>query len=881
MATQQEVMKSFVSSLDKTTLRGKSAVDEAIKACSNFQGMDDLINHFLADRNNSANGDEFLKNYCGIILDNEDTGAITGSDAGGAVTKTAESIIPEDSPSVSVYPTGNSFTYKGLTVNFPDASTLNETQKNIIAGMNTWWIKGGLDLIYETYGISFEDSDATFKTIDVDFNYSEYPDLNSWFNYTYSGGNTTGMTWHLNDKKFLELENTDCNGLMDFSSNDGKYFDTSIASGLITVLKMAKINYEFDLPSTIGKGIACLITGGDYALKTNILNLSNDSQSITQYLKSNSRLDTDVRTTTDKNDSAIGYMLLRYLAKNAENDLTDDSNKGSGGSDNNSTDDGNKKESTVTEYPTSESRTFYLESGYNQGDHFKYEGGLFVTNFNFDKNSVSFDVYNTKDANGIVEYYDENGKFLGADHIEPHSAVINSFSSWWEKAKNLFSSIKDYGFGDVPITHPSVSTLTSITDVPTGTRKILVTNNQAESIYAFAYNIVESVFNGMEIAKNLKNLLTSYEAFDKNDAAEAVIDKTKGKIVEQLIQKFQEAAISLDSEGELAATKIKYETGMDLLKSLEEGGIKELVLQDFDLQKAFENALASVVENAGNIVVDQAMGIATTICGKLLDGNPAIFGLNAMKLIGNSLDGLSKYLTQKFLKDSKPMIFQLGVSQSSESSNLSPVNDSYRYEGGNKNLNNYVLGEKIELRSDFTGIGFNDSDFMINSSSGSLTIQNARDKIMDVAVEGNTIAYAYLSSSEGNLDGSGFSQYEVIIGGNNSANQITAGSGGSSLWGGSGGNDILTGGAGQDNFFFGKGDGADIINNAGSSDVVNLYDVSLADITAATASGNKISVTFNTGSKLQINSTENLSSTFNLADGSFKFNHDSGQWQSA
>lgn len=32
-------------------------------------------------------GDDFLKIYCGIDLDNTDTGAITGADAGGSFTK--------------------------------------------------------------------------------------------------------------------------------------------------------------------------------------------------------------------------------------------------------------------------------------------------------------------------------------------------------------------------------------------------------------------------------------------------------------------------------------------------------------------------------------------------------------------------------------------------------------------------------------------------------------------------------------------------------------------------------------------------------------------------------------------------------------------------
>lgn len=48
MATQQDILKNFVSSLDKTNLRGTSAVDEAIKSCSKFTSYTDLINHFLA-----------------------------------------------------------------------------------------------------------------------------------------------------------------------------------------------------------------------------------------------------------------------------------------------------------------------------------------------------------------------------------------------------------------------------------------------------------------------------------------------------------------------------------------------------------------------------------------------------------------------------------------------------------------------------------------------------------------------------------------------------------------------------------------------------------------------------------------------------------------
>ena len=216
---------------------------------------------------------------------------------------------------------------------------------------------------------------------------------------------------------------------------------------------------------------------------------------------------------------------------------------------------------------------------------------------------------------------------------------------------------------------------------------------------------------------------------------------------------------------------------------------------------------------------------------------------------------------------------------------LQKVDNAYTYSGGDKIITSYA-SEKINYNTDFTGLGFNDTDFMLNSSSGSLTIQKARDKVIDVAVGGNTVAYAYLSSSGGTINGSGISQLEVIIGATYGQDIITAGSGGSSLWGGSGSYgsgsyDTLTGGAGIDTFFWGKSDGSDVITNASSSDIINLYDVSLENIISAKTEGNEIYVRFDTGCDLLVESSENLSATFKLADGNFKFNHSSGEWQNA
>ena len=83
MATQQEVIKKFNQSLDKTTLSVRAALDEAVQASSNFANYEEVRRNFLDDIEDAKNWHTFLVEKCGIILDNADTGAISGSDAGG------------------------------------------------------------------------------------------------------------------------------------------------------------------------------------------------------------------------------------------------------------------------------------------------------------------------------------------------------------------------------------------------------------------------------------------------------------------------------------------------------------------------------------------------------------------------------------------------------------------------------------------------------------------------------------------------------------------------------------------------------------------------------------------------------------------------------
>jgi hypothetical protein len=127
------------------------------------------------------------------------------------------------------------------------------------------------------------------------------------------------------------------------------------------------------------------------------------------------------------------------------------------------------------------------------------------------------------------------------------------------------------------------------------------------------------------------------------------------------------------------------------------------------------------------------------------------------------------------------------------------------------------------------------------------------------------------------IDASG-SSAEVELAGNAAANTITAGSGNASLWGGTGNaNDLLVGGTGQNSFYYEQGDGRDTVNNAHDGDVVNLFDTSLENITAANITGTGVVFEFNNGGSLTVNS--NAAVDYKLADGStWTADHTNNTW---
>ncbi|MBR1805453.1 MAG: hypothetical protein IJ774_03595, partial [Selenomonadaceae bacterium] len=150
-----DVMRTFVQSMANSSLDTDQKIDEAIKACSHFNSLQEVKNQIITDLQIAGDGETFLRDYCGIFLDNADTGAVTGWDAGGLTVKTTDDLLPTSYS--DAYPPSTSFTKRGLTLIVPERSTLSENEQLIVQSLYTEDVENSLKLIEETYGFTFSD----------------------------------------------------------------------------------------------------------------------------------------------------------------------------------------------------------------------------------------------------------------------------------------------------------------------------------------------------------------------------------------------------------------------------------------------------------------------------------------------------------------------------------------------------------------------------------------------------------------------------------------------------------------------------------------------------------------------------------------------------
>lgn len=315
-STPQAVIKKFMAALDRTKLRGIAAVDEAVRKSSRFGDIDEVIACMINDCKFLHDADKFLRDKCNIILDNADTGAITGWDAGTSTVKTNESIIDERG-AVKIF-RGNSFTVNGLKVNVP---TVRGVQQNIINGLYTWWIRDALNLIEESYGVAyrFDAPNASVREMNVELindNISAIAFVSHRYNVT--NGRASALTLYVNMKYYADLDAHDVNGSATYNRDNIRagYLDRTLAHELTHAVMAANIDFFSDLPAWLKEGAAELTHGISDERRQDITALANNPDKLFAALKTHTPDASQIRIDgVHAPVYAAGFMLLHYFAK--------------------------------------------------------------------------------------------------------------------------------------------------------------------------------------------------------------------------------------------------------------------------------------------------------------------------------------------------------------------------------------------------------------------------------------------------------------------------------------------------------------------------------------------------------------------------------------
>ena len=311
----QDVIKTFMQSLNNTKLAGIGAVNEAINAASDgeYSTANALIAQMTLDARNHG-ADNFLKDDCGIILDNADTGAIIGWDAGGSEVKTAESIVEEHGAMQNF--SGNSFTVDGVTFMLEDDfNSLNATQQQIFRGLYSWWAKASLDLIKQSYGseFSFDEGDvkSAAKTITVNFTNAGTALAFVTSSDIYED-TSDDITLTINTRYYSSIASDNVNGESTFET--AGYLDRTLAHELTHAIMSATINDFHGLPAYIKEGMAELTHGIDDDRYGDIEELA-ENPSYIPYVLTSSINNVNPFGNINAPSYAAGYLMLRYMAK--------------------------------------------------------------------------------------------------------------------------------------------------------------------------------------------------------------------------------------------------------------------------------------------------------------------------------------------------------------------------------------------------------------------------------------------------------------------------------------------------------------------------------------------------------------------------------------
>ena len=464
--TLMETLKNFSTSEEYI---GVEALDKAVRTSTTFANTEKAIEGLtkaLSNTEKYPESDTRLKEATGMIIGAEgnlsvDTGAITGSNAGGSTVKNAADIVPENGDlSTATLPTpgsttpitytgndGKSFTFyvkwpdsfstvvQGFngtkdeqeerltdkrfhvdlntldsngyytrtvddkddngkpitkTENSPTYGEMKEAIPTILKGLNTYWLREGAKLDYDSLGLALDG-----QTIEIAFIAGDiYDDAAA---ITFSHRNDSQPSNHIILSIDLfgygKISPTDPNGNTNYNGGkESTYLDRVIAHEMVHAVMFATGTLKNGMPQFFTEGIADVVQGDDdynSDQRDNMITLVNDSDTLVNAL--------ELKPGTGSTYAyPAGDMFMRYLAKQSL-DVTPMT--------------GDSTQPVTFSYSTPDG----VVSGYKEGDIINYEFAgnsplLTATEFNDDLIITEY-ATNLQDYNELI-VRDARGKFI-------------------------------------------------------------------------------------------------------------------------------------------------------------------------------------------------------------------------------------------------------------------------------------------------------------------------------------------------------------------------------------------------------------------------------------------------------------------------------------
>ncbi|MBE8953605.1 MAG: calcium-binding protein [Quinella sp. 1Q7] len=810
MSTPVGIIKKFVNTLMTTSKQGTEAADAAFKAVG-ATSYSVFKSKFQSAQSGLITKD-FLEQKCGIRVNNKDTGAITGSDAGGSVTKTNESIVPETAKAVSITNAQyKSFTKNGLKVNVTynevsdtdagenfgySGATYLAKQKLVTRALYNWWIPESLDLINESLGVNFTDGRANINEINIQF----VNDLGDNFaldlEMDYDLGLASDVTLKINADLLYKMTANDKNGTLDEAadifhgiarnSNYGHLIfgelDRLVLNAMTEITLKANVPYVTKLPTEIAAGL-CHIVGG-YDFDTTSYGLYRE-----WYY-----------------DNYCGYARMRYLAKNYSDGVPDGISYNA-----------NKTVLTVS--------TDFKDGTLNIANTVK------TVNASALKRGVK--ILGNASANSIVSGSgnDSLNGGAGADTLNGGKGN-DTLTGGAGKDVFVYSGGKDV-----------------ITDYAAGD-KIKISGTISKSTFS-GKDAVFTIGSGTLTVKNGKG--KSIVFTDAKGKSRAIIGGA------QLYGNSSSKSVTLGSSiavGDAAArtTAIKI-TGNKLANTILGGSKNDTLVGNAGND--------SLVGNAGNDSLNGGAGNDSLYGGA---GNDTLFG-GAGKdvfIYTAGKDAISDYASgdkisvggaiSKASVSGKNVVFTVGKG-------------SLTVTGG-KDKTLAITDSKGKSYSAVVGATDSMAITLTNSTKSPVTLNaaiktvNASKRTSAVKITGNSLNNS-ITGGKKNDSLYGGKGNDSISGGKG-ADKLYGDAGNDTLYGGAG-NDSLWGGAGNDTFIYTRGDGKDVISGFESGDLLQITDAFTASYNSS-----KKSIAFKVGSGSVTLKNFGSTTTFHVNDDTYQ-----------